>query len=208
MCAENIRLKRQSPNNVTRPVYSSVRERSPVPAALKATISQSSQSSKSSHEEYNPSTSKGQQPKQFSQEEFNDHCRDLNLSEQRQEVEGSRLAENGLLQRSVKTTLYRTKEKKIWASNFSKQNITLFVKARNAQVDPEIEQEEYDEDVDKALEEEITYECTYLNNLEALFSLFKTEHIPREWRLFLDGSSNSLKAVQQKRVALNTIGLC
>lgn len=85
------------------PNISAGRERSPHPVALTKTMSQSSQ------EEYTPPVPRStvKDPQQLSQAEFNDRCRDLKLGVKASELEGSRFAEKGHLQRGVQTTIYR-----------------------------------------------------------------------------------------------------
>lgn len=44
-------------------------------------------------------------------------------------------------------------------------------------------------------EKVVTNTLSHCNDVHGLFRLFQHEHKPEEWRLFLDGSSTSLKAV-------------
>lgn len=179
-----------------RPVYSSVQEISPNPVPLAVTVSKESQVTQSSHEEYKQPvgrtkrTSNKQTP--LSQSEFNDHCRDLNLGVKASELEGSRLKERGALLKEVKTTLYR-REKKIWSSKFKNEKLVLCIK--NPKLVPDIEREEYDSQVETAEEISMTYTVTFLKDIDGLFQLLHSSHVPADWRLFLDGSTNSFKAV-------------
>lgn len=43
--------------------------------------------------------------------------------------------------------------------------------------------------------DDTTYKIVYCSNLEGLFEKFNTHHNPDEWRLFIDGSTKSLKAL-------------
>lgn len=179
-------------SSAKRPVLSLPRDRSPLPVAVSAQISsQSSQSSQSSHEEYHPQSSN--EPKRnppMSQAQFNDHCRDLKLGVNDSELEGSRLRESGALEQTVKSVLYRV-ESVEWYSKFANKKVVLKIKKSNKNNDQESDDQEENEPAEVGKE----YIVTYLKDLAGMFSLFELPHITDDWRLFLDGSSNSLKAV-------------
>lgn len=199
-----------------RPVWESDRDRSPHPFTssqddpqpttstggqqpmnLTFASSFSSLAPQSSGEFYSPSTAdskKSQEVKKMSQADFNDHCRDLNLTVSASELEGSRLAERNFLQKGVCTTAYR-KNSDIFASKFACTDLKLQIKKPKTGEDSEIVNEEYDPEEERKEEETVTYKLVYIKDLDGLFDLFQAEHRPSEWRLFLDGSSNSLKAV-------------
>lgn len=195
---------RPSTSTFMQPVYSPVhgpststsQERSPKPSPLIATTSGESKSSgtlidassQSSGEFYQPTnyyTNQERQPILMSQEEFNDHCRDLDLNVTKSELEGSRLAERNFLQDGVRITSYRTDTR--FSFKFQNENINLTIRKQKSNEDSE--EDGSNEEIT------VTYNLAFANDLQGLFQLFGIEHKPDEWRLFLDGSSKSFKAV-------------
>lgn len=159
-------------------------------APLLATLSTGTltQSSSQSSGELYKIYSKVLKPLLLNQARFNDLCRDINLTGREAEILGSRLLEWHLCDLTTKITAYR--EDKRFSSKFAETEIVLQCKKKKH----EDHDEECEEDEDLG-EEERTYNLGYIKDLKGLFELFQIEHVPSEWRLFIDGSSNSLKAV-------------
>lgn len=109
------------------------------------------------------------------------------------DLEGSRLAERIFLHDGVETTQYRRDSR--FSSKYSNVEITLQIKKPKTDVEPDFENEEHDTSDENCPEITKAYNLVYINDLEGLFELFGMEHVPKQWRLFLDGSSNSLKVV-------------
>lgn len=139
-----------------------------------------------------PSSATDKHPILMSQADFNDHCRDMNFTVTEAELEGSRLAERNFLEKGVETTLYRRDDR--FSSKFKTSEITLTIKKPIANADRERHSEDSEEEAEQS-EISVTYDIAYVSDLEGLFNLFGTEHKTDEWRLFLDGSSKSLKVV-------------
>jgi hypothetical protein len=133
-------------------------------------------------------------PIKWTQEVFNDFCRDLGLTAEKSEIAGSQLNESNFLERGVNTTAYRT-QKQQFASKFSNHEINLVIEKPTNNEDPDIDDDVDSDDSDDVPEITRTYNVAYVNDLEGLFQLFGATHNSNEWRLFLDGSSKSLKVV-------------
>lgn len=103
------------------------------------------------------------EPILFSQLDFDNLVKEINLSDKDREILGSRLAMHNIMAHDFRTTANR--------------------KRRQTQ--------EFDELFATDPETTISY-CT---NIALLFLRLNCEHKADEWRLFIDGSSNSLKAV-------------
>lgn len=161
-------------------------ENQPVP--LNSTISTTSQSSGEVFSPHTRYSTRNKEVIKMTQEEFNDHCRDMKLGISASELEGSRMAERNFLHEDVQTTKYRRETR--FSSKFSNTEITLTVKKEKNVVDVEEEC-----DPDEETYETVSYNMAYINDIEGLFELFGIKHVPEDWRLFLDGSSSSLKAV-------------
>lgn len=98
-------------------------------------------------------------PKLFTQSEFNDLVRDLDLSKEKSELLASRLKEHNMLSKEVKISCHRNRHKKF---------------------------DKYYSTKDKA--------C-FCHDVNGLFEEFGEPYDPAEWRLFIDSSKLSLKAV-------------
>lgn len=150
-------------------------------------------SSQSSGEQWKPNTSDGT-PQLWDQATLNDYCRELHLTKDSFEFLGSGLKNSNFLKPNVRTTVMRDINV-LWGSKFSYTKIVLVYKQVRPDTDPDIISEEYDEDYENRDEITKEYDLAHINDLEGLFDLFKVEHKSEDWRLFLDGSSSSLKAV-------------
>lgn len=125
--------------------------------------------SQSSGEFYEPpsvSSTQSETPILITQSVFNDMTRRLRLTFNQTEVLGSILRENHLLEKGVRTTHLRNDEE--FVSKFAEKSYTW---------------------------DGVLYKIAYLINLQGLFDLFGIEHNPTQWRLFIDGSTASLKVM-------------
>ena len=109
--------------------------------------------------DYTPELTSPSKPHKISQEELNDLIRDLDLPKSKAELLGSRLQQWNLLEKNVKVSVYRYRER----------DLTPFFEMENNLV-----------------------ACCDVNGLMASLRM---EHNPQDWRLFIDSSKLSLKAV-------------
>lgn len=100
------------------------------------------------------------------------------------EVMGSEMRENHWLSKEVNTTYQRGDE--TFTQYFT--NIEIEV------IETEKLRKEATSKIVK-LENIVKKNVSFCNNIEALFGEFGVEHDPNEWRLFMDGSTESLKIV-------------
>lgn len=103
------------------------------------------------------------------QDDFNDLVRDLGISLRCSEILGSRLKHWNLTTPDFKVTSYRNFEER----NEFKQFFAL---------------------EEKVIANQIS-QMAYCTNVTALFEYIGVNHVREEWRLFIDGSTTSLKAV-------------
>lgn len=153
----------------------------PLPQQVVLLSSMSSGDTISSGEVFQPTPEKV--PKLMGQSSFNDFVRDLGIPPNKVELAGSRMREYFWLKKSTRTTFLRRES--TFSSLFKNVQMDPIVKAKTRKK-PGGESEPYEEKLENTL--------TYCDNLEALFSEFGQEHQPNQWRLFLDGSTESFKA--------------
>ena len=108
------------------------------------------------------------------QASFNDFIRDMEIPPSKVELAGSRFRERKWLKSTTRTT-------------FLRKDQTFIEKFKDVEFNMVKMKEKKEETIKNHL--------TYCDDLEALFELFNVEHVPDEWRLFLDGSTESLKGV-------------
>ncbi|XP_014478526.1 PREDICTED: uncharacterized protein LOC106746434 isoform X2 [Dinoponera quadriceps] len=101
-------------------------------------------------------------PEMFTQDEISDFGRELGLSKEAHELLASRLKEKNLVEKGVKITVYRDREKH-FRSFFSHDK---------------------------------SQDLVYCNNIPGLMNMMKKNiYKPDEWRLFIDSSIRSIKAI-------------
>lgn len=104
-----------------------------------------------------------------SQADFDDLVRDLNLSINHSEILASRIIGWGYGASDLRVTSYRKFK--------GREKFGQFFTFR------------------KGEPEELAYEMIYCTDVNGLFEQYHFNHVPQEWRLFIDGSVQSLKAV-------------
>ena len=107
----------------------------------------------------------------FSQKHLNDLNRDLCLSKEKAELLASTLKERNMVERDVKASYCRKRNRDLSSSYCRKRN----------------------RDLSSALKVEGL--LCYCNDIEELFRTLGAVHIANEWRIFIDSSKRSLKAV-------------
>lgn len=119
--------------------------------------------------------------KLMGQSSFNDFVRDLGLKRDKVELAGSRMRENNWLQSSTRTTFLRNET--TFSSLFKNVELSPITKTQTRQT----------RNGNTEYTTTVTNTLTYCDNLEALFEEFEHEFKADEWRLFMDGSTESLK---------------
>jgi hypothetical protein len=132
---------------------------------------------------YIPSETIKKVPEVMGQASFNDFVRDMGIPQSKIELAGSRFREKNWLTSSTRTTFLRND--KSFISKFKNVEINMVV----------TKTEKSKEGKTHTIEETVSNTLTYCDNLEGLFELFEVQHKATEWRLFLDGSTESLKVV-------------
>lgn len=159
------------------------------PVPLTSMSSLSSQSSIEDRDEdyIPPSKKKVAAPlKPFGQPSFNDLVRAIKIPPKTAELLGSRLQERNFVNANI--TYLRTETS--FSDKFSNTEFTMTITIKE-----EVEDLETGRVLKVTKEKVVSNTLSYCNDVHGLFHLFQHEHKPEEWRLFLDGSSTSLKAV-------------